>query len=542
MRASSSSLSFTLSEIDGTPIHSDSSGRLEVWGQTRYWLKLKEPFDERSLKALAALPSSVFEHIEPDRGLLNFRNQVGLVRILGAVLNVRSHKLEGEPFAEMLREISRSLAALPFDFNAPTFLPYEADDAGEPSVLYHRWLLLNAWVEGSDGDDSLEGALGRILYDPHRRMGQETLEIPITDVSSLTSESLLSILSNPQGWSPLPPGSRLAETALGRRLRTEPGPSHFPEKLSSRRMRLDLDNPENRFIKHVLRVAQDLNRRFRDGVAALPACLNPELEARTEAIAAMLDEALSQPFFEEVGEMSHLPTQSMVLQRRVGYRDFLLGYARLEAGLRFPLASSDLSMILEAKDIAKLYEYWCYFRVAEGLTSLLGSPDSALVLEPDLLRTVMARETRLTWSVGGEPLTLSYDRTFKGGKAGESYSVTLRPDITLEWKGRRLLFDAKFKLDGVRWEDDQPDVSGAGSMREDLYKMHAYREAIAQVTSAIVLYPGPRGADSFYPRWTGEGLPRIGAIALRPREEAGSSTLHLLMERMLAWLADATPA
>lgn len=539
MRASSSSMPvLTLRDGKGAPVLPDSDGVFAVWDQSRYLLSLEPPADPTHREQLEALPRSIYEPLQPGMGLLNFKNQVGYLHLLGAVFHVQSKKLLGDPSAVMIRDLSRSLAALPFSFNAPTFIPYELSEDRETSILYHRWLLLSAWVEGTGADESLEGALGKVLHDPHRRMSLEPEAMPVSRANRFSADSLLDMVTNPAALASLPPESSLAQTALARRIHSHSGRSLFPETIRSHRAIADLDTPENRFVKYVLRVATALNRRFRDEVASRPTCLNADLLGRCEAIDAILSECLSRPFFDDVGELRMLPSQSMVLQRRDGYRDFLLGYARLDSNLRFPVSDHDLKAILEAKDIAKLYEYWCFFRVADALTELLhGPPDEALVIEPDAFQASVSRETRLKWRVNGSPLTLSYDRTFSGGKKGESYSVRLRPDITLEWQGRRHLFDAKFKLDGIRWEDDLPDVSGAGTTREDLYKMHTYRDAIAGVASAIVLYPGEAGVNASllfeHEGATSVGFHGIGAIALRPGDGSSNQGLADFLAKLV---------
>jgi predicted component of viral defense system (DUF524 family) len=101
--------------------------------------------------------------------------------------------------------------------------------------------------------------------------------------------------------------------------------------------------------------------------------------------------------------------------------------------------------------------------------------------------------------------------------------VRLRPDITLRAADGRLhLFDAKLKVD-FRRAVDAEDSDDAGEppdtfKREDLYKMHAYRDALG-ADSVWVLYPGLDGAASEYPTpWAlGAGtFQGVGAIALRP--------------------------
>ena len=86
-----------------------------------------------------------------------------------------------------------------------------------------------------------------------------------------------------------------------------------------------------------------------------------------------------------------------------------------------------------------------------------------------------------------------------------SYSVRLRPDITIRTSSGGLhLFDAKLKVDfaSAANADDEDDPGRLDTFkREDLYKMHAYRDALG-AQSVWVLYPGTGSQpDEYRMRW-----------------------------------------
>ena len=125
-----------------------------------------------------------------------------------------------------------------------------------------------------------------------------------------------------------------------------------------------------------------------------------------------------------------------------------------------------------------------------------------------------------------------------------SYSVPLRPDITLlvpdGRKSHLHLFDAKFRVHGLadvgfagsdKDGDDEKAGERAGTFkRGDIYKMHAYRDAIPDARSVWILYPGGEFRFFGVPGGGGlsgsqavsspEGLPEtvegVGAIPLAP--------------------------
>jgi predicted component of viral defense system (DUF524 family) len=149
------------------------------------------------------------------------------------------------------------------------------------------------------------------------------------------------------------------------------------------------------------------------------------------------------------------------------------------------------------------------------------------------------------------PIDVTYNRAFAaaGGRprAGRSYSVGLRPDVTVRTDNGTLhLFDAKLKRDvgsalGALTAESSPDSDDESEPemalsfnRADLHKMHAYRDALG-ARSVWILYPGDEATCDEYPAdrvSEGRGPPNgVGALSLRP----GSSraTLRSLVQRML---------
>jgi predicted component of viral defense system (DUF524 family) len=110
------------------------------------------------------------------------------------------------------------------------------------------------------------------------------------------------------------------------------------------------------------------------------------------------------------------------------------------------------------------------------------------------------------------------------------------PDVTVEVRAagstpRLYLFDPKYKLDS---QTDDPQAEAAPK-KEDIDKMHAYRDAIRGpdgeqiVRFAAILYPGP--SQFFAPG----GSPRPYVAALRADPERP----ELLVDALAAELAPA---
>lgn len=173
-----------------------------------------------------------------------------------------------------------------------------------------------------------------------------------------------------------------------------------------------------------------------------------------------------------------------------------------------------------------------------------------------------------------------YNRPFPGGriftknKGAGSYSKSLRPDYTLSiWPSEaggkpldqktaeetesivHIHFDAKYKVESSffqeehsldnhhntdslvnahsKTERDEVIASVAVAAREieekkgnyknvDLYKMHAYKDAIRRSGGAYILYPGSGNTTTAFQGYH-EIIPGVGAFSLRPNNEGTAS-------------------
>ncbi|WP_374713548.1 DUF2357 domain-containing protein [Symbiobacterium terraclitae] len=216
-----------------------------------------------------------------------------------------------------------------------------------------------------------------------------------------------------------------------------------------------------------------------------------DLREELTTLAHHVDEALAWPWWDEVGELVHLPEQSTVLHGKDGYRELWALYPEFLLG-RSPFGYG-LDRAIAARDVATLYEYWCFFRLIRALEPALG---------PARLRLRADETGGLDWRTaaffGDGGWRLVFNLPARGGR--ESYSLGLRPDFTLIGPaGVALVLDAKFRLDAPRPDLDEPDRAEASPQAADLYKMHTYRDALG-VRAAVALYPGDLAV--FYDRRT----------------------------------------
>ena len=384
------------------------------------------------LEAMGAVATRVSERI----AMLRFGNAIGRYRAgpLGQ-LDVRSGKWRESDYDKMLEDISRRSAALPFQAGATSALPFERTEIDASDVLYHAFVWLRHAL--TDGETPLLDALRHIVVDPHRRMIRHERVVATATATRLSARALDEIAS---GVRPLQRVGRGRGVA---------GLDVVPTEVSETVAVSSVDTAENRFVLAFLRSCIEMVDGMRRRMAVESTTFAARVRAACDSIEAVLVPVVRHRVWRDAGPMHFFPASSTVLQRRSAYREVLRHHVLLRMASRaLPLDEKAVSQLLEVKDIAKLYELWSAFAVIEAVRRCKGEPASARAAEVDDLGAKVAAGLLVRWRDGTE---VGYNTTYSAnvGAHGRSWSVLLRPDVTL-WvptgPSRGLhLFDAKFR-------------------------------------------------------------------------------------------------
>lgn len=433
--------------------------------------------------------------------LLNFGNAVGRYRTgpLGT-LHVRSGKWTEAHYARMLEDISSQSLALPFQAGAPSAVPFARTELDNPQVLYHAFVWLRHAVLEQEHSPLL-GALRALLQDPHRVMAREERLVPADRAVNLSDRGMADVLSGVRPLCRLGPGNGFGKDAL------------FPVEVAESVGRLNLDTAENRFVKAFLAscgyILDALRRRLDDGGA-----LALRVHRDCSAIEGELAQILRHRMWGEVGAMRQFPSASTILQRRPAYREILRHHLLLRGtSSALPLSFKEVEQMLEVKDIAKLYELWSAFAIVQAVSEHLGPPRRAFRPRQHELGATLNYGLLVTWHDGTE-LAYNPAYTHKAGFHGTSWSRKFSPDVVLQVPGGSSAglhaFDAKFRL------------FGQAAKVDDLNKMHTYRDAISNLRSAWVIYPGihfrfwPTECGCGWPIEAGHTIRGVGSVPAVP--------------------------
>lgn len=469
-------------------------------------------------------------------GFLNYGNDVGKSEILidykvGSELrhfrfgfDVLSTKLNyHEHWRKIIEDIESEYRMLSLDYMKRTFHGFSPDNNGEkPDIIW--------WSIFSNEQKKFIKAVRSIIDRPrHRLHGVETY---------LRADKLTRI--------PVSIENELAE--------------HRKEPAHLYRVELQVqsnDTQENRFLKHALGQVTSKYALLKGRIESLKD-VSSEFKTEMREMLDTLKHLQRNPFFRTVGRFKGLNQESLVLQKATGYSQVY----RTWNLLRRSYSLNDGMYRLQSKDIATLYEIWCFIEVSHIVKELLGADVDTEH------RNRMEMNGLFTWELGkGEHSRILFKKNGielaelvynpkHTDKENDKISiknlyvptVPQKPDIVLQLTKNDLqknmkmtyLFDAKYRIEGrVNGVDTPPD--------DAINQMHRYRDAIfykenstselkKEVIGGYILFPGDgQKADvevsKFY---KSIDEVNIGAFPLRPKDQENRELLVKFIESLIA--------
>lgn len=469
-------------------------------------------------------------------GFINYKNEIGRseIQIIYKVdketrafrfgFEVLSTKLDyHEHWRTIVEDIEREYRMLSLDYMRRTFHGFSPDQNGEhPDIVW--------WSVFEGEQQKFIKACKSIIDRPrHRLHGEEVY---------LRADKLKQTPHNIE--------NRLAEH------RKEPAYLYRVEQHI-----LSNDTQENRFLKFAL---HQISKRYED--------LRQRIEAVKTASGTMKSAMLAtsetlkrlqlHPFFRTIGRFKGISQESMVLQKATGYSQVY----RTWNLLRRAYSLNDGLYRLQTKDIATLYEIWCFIEVSHIVKAQLHLDD-----EDVEHRNRMEMNGIFSWELGkGEhsrilfrkdgvelaelvynPKNADKENDNVGMKDLVVPTVPQKPDIVLQLtkndlqQGMKMtyLFDAKYRIDG---KDKGVDVPPEDAINQ----MHRYRDAIyykdydanalkKEVIGGYILFPGDGepndvAVSKFYKTIKEVN---IGAFPLRPKDVENRKLLENFIDELI---------
>lgn len=439
-------------------------------------------------------------------------------KVIGAAwADVVSLKLnERKHYRAMLNDISKRMVSLQHDLRASTLTPLVTTWRHEPAALQQQLAFLCEAIESP----AFHHAIQRIVTAPHRALQRESAVQPISK-SFKQNAVFVQQLASAKQRAGVP-----AQHPLAARM------SSVPACITTSRHAETFDTPENQFMKFALMQMRDFLGHAAKALHAGGVDWQMPV-IRAEQNERQLAQWLSHSFFEGLSPLRGLPLGSAVLQRKAGYRDVLQTWLRFQAHAQIAWEGGDEIFFAGQRDTAQLYEYWLFFQLLDAFCARfdVAQPPAQTLIERSangwLLRLKHGDASPpIIGTANGIHAQFQYNRTFAA--PAESWTTSMRPDFTFTfWPAgvtqgeamaqHRLIhlhFDAKYRVDKFS------DLSGFGANRDDLLKMHAYRDAIRHTAGAFVLFPGV--GEQVLLRRENDTLSSLGAFGVMPAHAAHS--------------------
>lgn len=469
-------------------------------------------------------------------GFINYKNEIGRseIQIIYKVdketrtfrfgFEVLSTKLDyHEHWRTIVEDIEREYRMLSLDYMRRTFHGFSPDQNGEhPDIVW--------WSVFEGEQQKFIKACKSIIDRPrHRLHGEEVY---------LRADKLKQTPHNME--------NRLAE--------------HRKESAYLYRVEqhiLSNDTQENRFLKFALHQISKRYEDLRQRIEAVKTA-SDTMKAAMLATSETLKRLQHHPFFRTIGRFKGISQESMVLQKATGYSQVY----RTWNLLRRAYSLNDGLYRLQTKDIATLYEIWCFIEVSHIVKAQLHLDD-----EDVEHRNRMEMNGIFSWELGkGEhsrilfrkdgmelaelvynPKNADKENDNVGMKDLVVPTVPQKPDIVLQLtkndlqQGMKMtyLFDAKYRIDG---KDKGVDVPPEDAINQ----MHRYRDAIyykdydanalkKEVIGGYILFPGygePNdvAVSKFYKTIKEVN---IGAFPLRPKDVENRKLLENFIDELI---------
>ena len=469
-------------------------------------------------------------------GFINYKNEIGRseIQIIYKVdkearafrfgFEVLSTKLDyHEHWRTIVEDIEREYRMLSLDYMRRTFHGFSPDQNGEhPDIVW--------WSVFEGEQQKFIKACKSIIDRPrHRLHGEEVY---------LRADKLKQTPHNIE--------NRLAEH------RKEPAYFYRVEQHI-----LSNDTQENRFLKFAL---HQISKRYEDLRQRIEAVKTASgtMKSAMLATSETLKRLQHHPFFRTIGRFKGISQESMVLQKATGYSQVY----RTWNLLRRAYSLNDGLYRLQTKDIATLYEIWCFIEVSHIVKEQLH-----LENEDVEHRNRMEMNGIFSWKLGkGEHSRILFRKdgvelaelVYNAKNADKENdnvgmkdlvvpTVPQRPDIVLQLtkndlqQGMKMtyLFDAKYRIDG---KDKGVDVPPEDAINQ----MHRYRDAIyykdydanalkKEVIGGYILFPGDGNPNDvavskFYKTIKEVN---IGAFPLRPKDVENRKLLENFIDELI---------
>lgn len=404
-------------------------------------------------------------------GVINFGNEIGFsdlviqidgINYLRLVIEVFPTKIDYQnDYKQIVEDVTKEVYNVVFDFLKKTYLGYRQSDKVNSSPVEFFAVINKIYKDFIKAADI-------IMLQPHHVLETTHQVLPSHKVKKTDSRSLRWIEKHPDQAKRINGDIRI-------------------ERALAVRKQVSYDTKENQLTKYILLSTSRKLESFKKNYLKLQRKEDKAVIAKIDGMVKEINRRCNTTFLADVDAKESSSGMSLVFSMAPGYRDLYKYYLMLLRGLSITGDVFNISV----KDLAVLYEYWCFIKLNSMMKDRyeLISQDIVKVQGNGLFVSLVkgsSSKVKYRNPENEEVITLSYNP-----KPGQVPTVAQKPDnvLSLEKKtvnqvGKKVIyeyvFDAKYRINpALEGSDYYNTISHTpGPETDDINTMHRYRDAI----------------------------------------------------------------
>lgn len=404
-------------------------------------------------------------------GVINFGNEIGFsdlvvqidgVNYLRLVIEVFPTKIDYQnDYKQIVEDVTKEVYNVVFDFLKKTYWGYQQSDKANSSPVEFFAVINKIYQDFIKAADI-------IMSQPHHVLETTHQVLPSHKVKKTDGRTIRWIEKHPDQAKHVNGNIRI-------------------ERALAVRKQVSYDTKENCLTKYILLSTTRKLETFKKNYLKLQRKEDQAVIAKINGMVKEINRRCNTTFLADVEAKEASSGMSLVFSMAPGYRDLYKYYLMLLRGLSITGDVFNISV----KDLALLYEYWCFIKLNSMMKDQyeLISQDIVKVQGNGLFVSLVkgsSSKVKYRNPENGELITLSYNP-----KSGQVPTVAQKPDnvLSLEKKtvnqaGKKVkyeyIFDAKYRVNpALEGSDYYNTISHTpGPETDDINTMHRYRDAI----------------------------------------------------------------
>ena len=404
-------------------------------------------------------------------GVINFGNEIGFsdlviqidgVNYMRLVIEVFPTKIDYQnDYKQIVEDVTKEVYNVVFDFLKKTYLGYQQSEKVNSSPVEFFAVINKIYKDFIKAADI-------IMSQPHHVLETTHQVLPSHKVKKTDGRTIRWFEKHPDQAKRVNGEIRI-------------------ERALAVKKQVSYDTKENQLTKYILMSTARKLESFKKNYLKLQRKEDQAVITKIDGMVKEINRRCNTTFLADVEAKEASSGMSLVFSMAPGYRDLYKYYLMLLRGLSITGDVFNISV----KDLALLYEYWCFIKLNSMMKDRyqLISQDIVKVQGNGLFVSLVkgsSSKVKYRNPENGELITLSYNP-----KSGQVPTVAQKPDnvLSLEKKtvnqaGKKVkyeyVFDAKYRVNpALEGSDYYNTISHTpGPETDDINTMHRYRDAI----------------------------------------------------------------